>query len=256
VKRIAIVGGAGRMGQVLAAGLGAVPDLSLVALVDVHEPSELFDAKYAASLADLDPGKVDVVVDFSSPESAVTSAQWCAQHAVALVIGTTGLGAEQQAQVEQASGSTAILMATNFSIGVVLQQRFAAMAAPYFERVEIIELHHDRKVDAPSGTSLSTAQAIAEARREAGFPTLVDPTSRHSIEGTRGGDGADGVRVHSIRLPGLVSHQEVLFGGPGEGLTIRHDSFDRVSFLQGVVLAVRAIRATPGLTVGIDSLVA
>jgi 4-hydroxy-tetrahydrodipicolinate reductase len=174
---------------------------------------------------------------------------------VALVIGTTGLSTDQQAAVRDASASTAIVMASNFSLGVVLQQRFAAMAAPYFERVEIIELHHDRKVDAPSGTSLSTARAIAEARRRAGLAPLEDPTSRHSIEGTRGGDGADGVRVHAIRLPGLVSHQEVLFGGPGEGLTIRHDSFDRVSFVPGVVLAVRAIGGTPGLTEGIDSLV-
>jgi 4-hydroxy-tetrahydrodipicolinate reductase len=255
VKRIAIVGGAGRMGQILAVGLAAEPEFSVVALVDVQEPDDLHGAKHVTTLDELGPDAVDVVVDFSTPEGAVASATWCAQQAVALVIGTTGLGASQQAAVRAASASTAIVMATNFSLGVVLQQRFAAMAAPYFERVEVIELHHDRKVDAPSGTSLSTARAIAEARREAGLAPLVDPTSRHSLEGTRGGDAADGVRVHSIRLPGLVSHQEVLFGGPGEGLTIRHDSFDRVSFVPGVVLAVRAIPATPGLTEGIDALV-
>jgi 4-hydroxy-tetrahydrodipicolinate reductase len=255
VKRIAIVGGAGRMGQILATGLGAEPEFSVVALVDVNEPAPLEGARHVTSLDDLESHDVDVVVDFSTPEGAVASATWCAQHAVALVIGTTGLSTDQQAAVRDASASTAIVMASNFSLGVVLQQRFAAMAAPYFERVEIIELHHDRKVDAPSGTSLSTARAIAEARRRAGLAPLEDPTSRHSIEGTRGGDGADGVRVHAIRLPGLVSHQEVLFGGPGEGLTIRHDSFDRVSFVPGVVLAVRAIGGTPGLTEGIDSLV-
>jgi 4-hydroxy-tetrahydrodipicolinate reductase len=137
----------------------------------------------------------------------------------------------------------------------VLQERFARMAAPYFDRVEIIELHHDKKADAPSGTSLSTARAIADARSQAGLAPLVDPTSRVSADGARGADGADGVRVHSVRLPGLVSHQEVLFGGPGEGLTIRHDSFDRVSFVHGVSMAVQAVDSTPGLTIGIDSFV-
>jgi 4-hydroxy-tetrahydrodipicolinate reductase len=255
MKRIAIVGGAGRMGQVLSAGLGAVADFAVVALVDVTAPAELAGASHVTSVDGLEPASVDVVVDFSTPEGAVASARWCAEHAVALVIGTTGLSEDERSEVQRCAGSTAIVMATNFSLGVVLQQRFAAMAAPYFDRVEIIELHHDRKVDAPSGTSLTTARAIAEARRGAGLAPLVDPTSRHSIEGTRGGDGADGVRIHSVRLPGLVSHQEVLFGGPGEGLTIRHDSFDRLSFVQGVVLAVHAIGTTPGLTEGIDSLV-
>ncbi|MGD0055611.1 MAG: 4-hydroxy-tetrahydrodipicolinate reductase [Acidimicrobiales bacterium] len=255
MKRIAIVGGAGRMGQVLSSALGAMDDVTVVALVDVQAPAQLSGAQHVTSIDGLDPGTVDVVVDFSTPEGAAMSARWCAQHGVALVIGTTGLGDAERDAVHRASESTGIVMATNFSLGVVLQQRFAAMAAPYFERVEIIELHHDRKVDSPSGTSLTTAHAIADARREAGLAPLADPTSRHSIEGTRGGDGADGVRIHSVRLPGLVSHQEVLFGGPGEGLTIRHDSFDRLSFVAGVALAVRAVGATPGLTEGIDSLV-
>jgi 4-hydroxy-tetrahydrodipicolinate reductase len=255
VKRIAIVGGAGRMGQILASGLDAVAEFSVVALVDVNEPADLLGARHVKTLDDLAGDDLDVVVDFSSPESAVASAQWCAQHVVALVIGTTGLRDDQVGEVRRSGESTSIIMASNFSLGVVLQERFAAMAAPYFERVEIIELHHDRKQDAPSGTSLSTARAIAAARREAGLAPLVDPTSRQTLEGTRGGDAADGVRIHSVRLPGLVSHQEVLFGGAGEGLTIRHDSFDRVSFLPGVVLAVRSISASPGLTVGIDSLV-
>jgi 4-hydroxy-tetrahydrodipicolinate reductase len=244
------------MGQVLAAGLGASEDVRVAALVDVHEPSDLFGGVYASSLDGLESLKIDVVVDFSTPESAAKSATWCAQHGVALVIGTTGLSPSQLSDVQNASTRTGIVMASNFSIGVVLQERFAKMAAPYFDRVEIIELHHDKKADAPSGTALSTARAIADARATAGLAPLVDPTSRVSAEGARGADGADGVRVHSVRLPGLVSHQEVLFGGPGEGLTIRHDSFDRVSFVHGVSMAVRAVDSTPGLTIGIDSFVA
>lgn len=256
MKSLVIVGGAGRMGQVLAAGLGAAEDLGVAALVDLHEPSNLFGGVYAPSLDELGELSADVVVDFSTPESAAQSAKWCSAHGVALVIGTTGLSPSQLSDVEKASTKTGIVMASNFSIGVVLQERFAKMAAPYFDRVEIIELHHDKKADAPSGTSLSTARAIADARARAGLQPLVDPTSRVSAEGARGADGADGVRIHSVRLPGLVSHQEVLFGGPGEGLTIRHDSFDRVSFVLGVTMAVRAVDSTPGLTIGIDSFVA
>ena len=256
MKSLAIVGGAGRMGQVLAAGLGAVADFSVVALVDLNQPSELFGARFATALADLDPTTVDVVVEFSTATSVVVSAKWCAAHGVALVIGTTGLSKLQRHEVDEASAKVAVVMATNFSIGMVLQQRFAVLAAPYFDRVEIIELHHDRKADAPSGTSLSTAQAIAQARRDAGRAPLVDPTTHHTVTGARGADGGDGIMVHSLRLPGLMSHQEIHFGGPGEGLTIRHDSFDRESFVQGVSIAVQAIGPTPGLTIGIDSFVA
>ena len=244
------------MGQSLAAQLGAQDDLSVTALVDVHEPRDLFGARYVEALSDLDATGIDVVIEFSSAASVVTSANWCAEHGVALVIGTTGLNDEQRRQVEAASAKTAIIMASNFSIGVVLQERFAKLAAPYFERVEIIELHHDHKADAPSGTSLSTAAAIAQSRADAGQSALVDPTTHHVLAGARGADAGDGIMVHSVRLPGLVSHQEVIFGGPGEGLTIRHDSFDRQSFVHGVALAVRAIDNTPGLMIGIDSLIA
>lgn len=243
------------MGHLLAETLGADADFSINALVDVHEPRELFGARYVTQLSDLEASSVDVVVEFSSAESVVLSARWCATNHVGLVIGTTGLTDEQRHEVEVAGESTGVVMASNFSVGVVLQERFARMAAPYFDRVEIIELHHDKKADAPSGTSLSTSRAIADARSQAGLEPLVDPTSRVSAEGARGADGADGIRVHSVRLPGLVSHQEVLFGGPGEGLTIRHDSFDRVSFVHGVSMAVRAVDSSPGLTIGIDSFV-
>ena len=255
MKRVVIVGGAGRMGQAMAENLGAMPDLSVSALVDLNEPRETFGAHYVQHLSDVDPSTVDVVVDFSNPEGVVASAEWCAQHERGLVVGATGLSEAQRARVAAAGERTGVVIASNYSIGAVLAERFAAMAAPYFSRVEIIELHHDRKVDAPSGTSLATAQGIIDARRRAGLNPMDDPTQRFTLEGTRGGDAGDGVKIHSVRLPGLVAHQEVLFGGPGEGLTIRHDSFDRTSFVQGVALAVRAVSSSAKFTVGIDSLI-
>ncbi len=254
MKRVGIVGGAGRMGQVLAEGLAAL-DVAVVALVDVEEPRELFGAVYARSLEDLDPSTLDVVIDFSIPDGVVASSRWCAEHGVALVVGATGLSDDQRSEVRAASTRVGVVMTTNFSIGAVLAERFAVQAASHFERVEIIELHHDHKVDAPSGTSISTAQGIARARVVAGLGPLLDPTTRPTFEGARGADVVDGVKVHSVRLPGLVAHQIVLFGGPGEGLTIRHDSFDRTCFVPGVAAAVRAIDATPRYLDSISSLV-
>lgn len=256
VKRIALVGGAGRMGQSLAENLNLIDEMVVSALIDVREPRHLFGATYCTSINQLDPQSIDAVVDFSQPDSVVQSAQWCAAHHVGLVIGTTGLDDIQRASVESAAGSTRIIMASNFSLGAVLSERFAAMAAPYFERVEIVELHHDRKVDAPSGTSISTAERMRAARAGAGRVTPPEPTQRFSIDGARGADAGDGVRIHSVRLPGLVAHQEILLGGPGEGLTIRHDSYDRVSFVQGVAIAITNVDATPGFTWGIDDFIA
>ncbi len=250
MHRVAIVGGAGRMGQAMARGLGALEDLSVVALVDVNDPEYAGGALVARVIDDLDPATLDVVVDFSAPAGVVRSANWCATHGKGLVIGTTGMGDAEMAAVREAATRTGVVMAANFSLGAVLAERFAQMAAPFFPSVEIIELHHDRKVDAPSGTSIATARAIASARRG----PVADPTEKLTLDGARGADVVDGVRVHSVRLPGLTAHQEVLFGGPGEGLSIRHDSYDRTSFVPGVALAVRAVSGEPGLRVGIDSL--
>jgi 4-hydroxy-tetrahydrodipicolinate reductase len=252
VKSLAIVGGAGRMGQALGAGLSDA-GYRVIALVDVHEPRELFGARYVTALDELGSDVPDAVIDFSTPEGVVTSANWCANHGAALVVGTTGLSGVQRGALEEAAKRVGVVVATNFSIGAMLAERFAAMAAPYFERVEIIELHHDKKVDAPSGTSMTTANAIAEARRAAGLEALADPTTRHTIAGARGADAAGGVKIHSVPLPGLVAHQEVLFGAPGEGLTIRHDSFDRQSFVHGVALALEHVDRSPGLVEGISS---
>jgi len=254
MKSLAIIGGAGRMGQAIAAGLGESGDFKITALVDINEPQNLFGATYFSKITDIDPTTIDVVVEFSTPESVVTSADWCAANKVGLVIGATGLSAQQRSAVEAAGKKTGVLIASNFSLGAVLSERFAAMAAPYFDRVEIIELHHDKKVDAPSGTSITTAQGIAKSRKSAGKASISDVTERETFAGSRGADVVDGVRIHSVRLPGLVAHQEVLFGGPGEGLTIRHDSFDRASFVQGVAIAANAIGATPCFLSGIDSL--
>ena len=243
------------MGQALAEGLGALDEFRVVALIDAKEPRDLFGATYAASLDDVDPTSVEVVIDFSSPEGVATSAAWCAQHVVPLVVGTTGLSDDQRTALDDAAKRVGVVVASNYSIGAVLSERFAAMAAPYFERVEIVELHHDRKVDAPSGTSIATAAMIADARTSHGLGTLHDPTTRHTIEGARGASAADDIKIHSVRLPGLVAHQEILFGSSGEGLTIRHDSFDRQSFVHGVALAAIAIGSTPQLLDGIASLI-
>lgn len=255
MKALAINGGAGRMGQTLAAALSATGRFSIGALVDVRAPHELFGATYAASWDGVDAASIDVVVDFSSPEGVVASATWCAANGVGLVIGTTGLSSEQRGVVEEAAAHVGVVIAANYSLGAVLSERFAAMAAPYFDRVEIIELHHDKKVDAPSGTSIAAAKGIAAARESAGMSEMVDPTVRHTVSGARGADTIGGIKIHSVRLPGLVAHQEILFGGPGEGLTIRHDSFDRVSFVQGVALAAEHINASPRLIDGIESLI-
>lgn len=243
------------MGQALGAGLSEA-GYRVIALVDVNEPRELFGARYVANLEALGSDVPDVVIDFSTPEGVATSAAWCAEHGVALVVGATGLSSEQRGALEEAATHVGVVVASNFSIGAVLQERFAAMAAPYFDRVEIIELHHDKKVDAPSGTSMTTARSIGEARRAAGQRPLVDPTTRQTLPGARGAEGAEGIKIHSVRLPGLVAHQEVLFGAPGEGLTIRHDSFDRQSFVHGVALALEHIDSSPRLIDGISSLIA
>jgi 4-hydroxy-tetrahydrodipicolinate reductase len=243
------------MGQALAEGLSATGRFRVAALIDEHAPRDLFGATYVTSLDELGAASIDAVVDFSSPEGVARSNAWCAAHTVALVVGATGLSDEVRQSLQHTAEHVGVVVASNFSVGAVLAERFAAAAAPYFERVEIVELHHDKKVDAPSGTSIATAQHIAAARRQANQSPLADPTTRFTRESARGADGVDGVRIHSVRLPGLVAHQEVLFGSPGEGLTIRHDSFDRQSFVHGVALALDAVDATPQFIDGISSLI-
>jgi 4-hydroxy-tetrahydrodipicolinate reductase len=195
-----------------------------------------------------------VVVDFTHPGVVMDNLAWCVEHGLAVVVGTSGFDEERLAAVRALLDATPghVLIAPNFGIGAVLMMQFAKQAAPFFESVEIIELHHPNKIDAPSGTATHTASLIAAARAEAGTGPLPDATTS-ALDGARGAT-VDGIPVHAVRLRGLVAHQEVLLGTPGETLTVRHDSLDRTSFMPGVLMAVRAVGERPGLTVGLESL--
>jgi 4-hydroxy-tetrahydrodipicolinate reductase len=201
----------------------------------------------------LTDAEVDVAVDFTHPDSVMDDVRWCVRHAVHLVVGTTGLTQanldEIRALIEEEGSESNVFVAPNFAIGAVLMMHFSAAASRWLPSVEIIELHHDKKADAPSGTAIKTAEEIAKARPEGGEP----PPSKEVAAGARGGEVA-GIHVHSVRLPGLVAHQEVILGGPGQSLTIRHDSYDRASFMPGVLLAIKAITKHPGLTYGLENL--
>jgi 4-hydroxy-tetrahydrodipicolinate reductase len=242
--KVGVIGAQGRMGSEVCAAVEAAPDLELVAAVDVGDS---LDAIVTAG--------AQVVVEFTQPHVVMDNIAFCVENGIHCVVGTTGFDdarlAEVRALVEARAG-VSVLVAPNFGIGAVLMMRFAALAAPHFESVEIVELHHPDKVDAPSGTAAHTASLIADARRAAGTPDAPDATTT-SLPGARGAD-VDGVPVHSVRLRGLVAHQEVLLGGVGETLTLRHDSLHRSSFMPGVLLAVRGVGDRPGLTVGIDGL--
>jgi 4-hydroxy-tetrahydrodipicolinate reductase len=220
----------------------AADDLDLVARIDAGD-----------SLEDLVAAGARAVVDFTHPDVVMDNLRFCVRHGIHAVVGTTGFDDQRLATLrgwlEDAPG-TGVLVAPNFSIGALLMMRFAAAAAPFYESVEVVELHHPDKADAPSGTARRTAQLIADARREAGCGPVPDATST-ALDGARGAD-VDGVRVHAVRVRGLVAHQEVLLGGVGETLTIRHDSLDRASFTPGVLSGLRAIREHPGLTVGLE----
>lgn len=239
--KIAVFGAQGRMGAQICAAVEASPDLELVARIDQGVPR---DEALAA----------DVVIDFTHPDAVMDNLQWCIQHNLHAVVGTTGFSADRLAQVEAwlENSESHVLIAANFSIAAVLMMHFAEIAAPFFESVEIVELHHPLKADSPSGTAATTASKIAAARAKAGTPAAPDATTI-AMSGARGAE-VDGVPVHSVRLRGLFAHQEVLFGNSGEMLTIRDDSFDRSSYLAGILIAARQIPALPGLTLGIDGL--
>lgn len=240
--RVGVLGALGRMGAEVCRAVEAAAGLDLVAAED-----EGFDQQQLLAAAP------DVVVDFTHPDVVMRNVEFCVSKGIHCVVGTTGWTEERLAQVRAWTGEAGagnVLIAPNFGIGAVLMMRFAALAAPHFQSVEIIELHHPDKADAPSGTARRTAELIAQAR--AGLPASPDATTT-SLDGARGAE-VDGVHVHSVRVAGLVAHQEVLLGGPGETLTIRHDSLARISFMPGVLLAVRHVGDRPGLTVGIEPL--
>jgi 4-hydroxy-tetrahydrodipicolinate reductase len=232
------------MGLEVCKAVDAAGDMELVSMIDQGVP--IFDAS--------DHG-AQVVVDFTTPDAVMENLHWAIDQGISAVVGTTGFTEERIVQVREwltGKPGLGVVIAPNFGIGAVLMMQFAARAAKYFESVEIIEQHHPRKLDAPSGTATHTARLIAQARAEAGLGPVPDAT-KEEVAGARGAD-IDGVRVHAVRSAGLVAHQEVLFGTQGETLTIRHDSLDRASFMPGVLLSVRSVLRRPGLTLGIDDL--
>ncbi|HUO36887.1 MAG TPA: 4-hydroxy-tetrahydrodipicolinate reductase [Mycobacterium sp.] len=240
--RVGVLGAKGRVGATMVSAVAAADDMTLSAEVDAGDPLSLF----------VDSG-TEVVIDFTRPDAVMGNLEFLIANGIHAVVGTTGFTDARLAQVRAwlaDSAGTSVLIAPNFAIGAVLCMRFAQQAARFFPSVEIIELHHPNKADAPSGTATRTAALVAGARK--GMPANPDATST-ALPGARGAD-VDGIPVHSVRLAGLVAHQEVLFGGSGETLTIRHDSIDRTSFVPGVLLAVRHVRERPGLTVGIEPL--
>ncbi|MDX6285214.1 MAG: 4-hydroxy-tetrahydrodipicolinate reductase [Frankiales bacterium] len=244
MTRVAVIGAQGRMGAEVCRAVEAADDLQLVASVDVDDDRE--------SLVD---AKASVAIDFTHPDAVMDNIRWCIEQGINAVVGTTGLDDERLGQIREwlaGAPDLGVVVAPNFSIGAVLMMRFAAEATPHFESVEVVELHHADKADAPSGTARRTAALVAQARRDAGLGDPPDATTTE-LPGARGAV-VDGVHVHAVRLSGLVAHQEVLLGGHGETLTIRHDSLDRASFMPGVLLAVRAVGDRPGLTVGLESL--
>lgn len=271
--RVGVVGAGGRMGREVCRTVLARPGLELVAAVDPEYAGTVVDGltgtgaaghgagpTIASSLDELVATGVEVAIDFTHLTVSRATIAFCAEAGIHSVVGTTGFSEDELGEFDRifdpAGGSRAnCVIAANFAIGAVLMMRFAAMAAPWFDGAEIIELHHEGKRDAPSGTSLRTAEAMAAARREASKGTFPpDATSVVVVDGARGGAGPGGVRMHAVRLPGMVAHQEILMGSPGQGLTIRHDSFDRSSFMDGVVLAVEAVPSRPGLTLGLESI--
>ncbi len=251
MRRVGVVGAAGSMGALAVAAVRAADDLELAVLVAPHG-AELRDGEtLVADVGELDPDAVDVLVDLTRAEVARRTVVWACEHGVDLVVGTSGLADEDLAPARDTSGAH-VLVVPNFSIGAVLLQRFASAAAAHFASVEVIELHHDRKRDAPSGTSLATAGALATARAANGLGPVVDPTTERTVEGARGAEGPGGIRVHSVRLPGLLAHQEVLFGAPGEGLVLRHDTYDRAAFMPGLLLSLRRVPDVDGLAIGLE----
>ena len=240
--KVAVIGARGRMGSEVVQAVNEAKDLELVAQLDLGDS---LDALLTSDAA--------VAVDFTTPDSVMANLEFLISHNINAVVGTTGFDDARIAKIKSAlvSSKSGVLIAPNFAIGAVLMMEFATKAAKYFESAEIIELHHPNKVDAPSGTATRTAELMSAARKEAGLPAMPDATTT-SLAGARGATVGD-IPVHSVRLRGLVAHQEVLLGGIGETLSIRHDSIDRVGFMPGVLLGVRQVITHPGLTFGLEN---
>lgn len=242
--RVGVLGARGRMGTEVCRTVLGTDDLELVAMID--QGDWLFNASDAGA---------QVVVDFTTPDVVMDNLHWCIDQGINVVVGTSGFTPQRLDRVRSwlaRRPEIGVVIAPNFAVGAVLMMEFAARAARFFDSIEIIEQHHPKKLDAPSGTALQTAHVIAEARAAAGKAEMPDAT-KDELEGARGAS-VEGVRVHSVRANGLVAHQEILFGTTGETMTLRHDSYDRASFMPGVLLAIRSVVNRPGLTVGLGSL--
>ena len=251
VIRVGVVGAGGRMGTLVCESVAADPALELVAAVDPHAIGQVRSGvEVRAELRCLAEAQAHVVVDFTVAEASRVTVPWLALHGMHAIVGTTGLDEDDLAAFRAAFSGSNCIVASNYAISAVLMMRFAELAAPYFDTAEIIELHHDAKVDAPSGTAVATATRMAAASGQ----WAPDPTQHELYPGARGGVGPAGIHVHSVRMRGMVAHQEVILGAQGQTLTIRQDSYDRDSFMPGVVLACKKIADHPGLTIGLDAL--
>ena len=248
--KVAVIGAGGRMGRTVCEAVSADPDLELVAAVDAYATGTVAGGlEIQRELRAIAEAGAQVAVDFTVIEAARVNLPWLALHGVHAVVGTTGFSDDDLALYKSEFKSSNCLIAANFAISAVLMMKFAEQAAPYFETAEIIEFHHDAKADAPSGTAMATAKRMAAASSD----WAPDPTKTVVAEGARGGEGPAGIHVHAVRMRGMNAHQEVILGTMGQTLTIRQDSYDRSSFMPGVVLACKKIAEHPGLTIGLDS---
>jgi 4-hydroxy-tetrahydrodipicolinate reductase len=259
VIRVGVIGALGKMGQLVCRAVAEHPDLVLVAAINPSRPGVSIgdaighpevDVEVSPQLETLLQAETEVAVDFTVPEVVMENIRWCVDHAMHMVVGTTGIGPDELDEIhhwiDMEGGDAHVVVAPNFSLGAVIAQRFAEAAARFFPAAEIIELHQDQKADAPSGTAAATASRMAAAREE----KWTGPATE-KVPGVRGGE-VEGIRVHSVRLPGLVAHQEVIFGALGQTLSVRHDAYDRTCYLPGVILAIKEIAMRPGLTLGLE----
>ncbi|MBI5089142.1 MAG: 4-hydroxy-tetrahydrodipicolinate reductase [Actinobacteria bacterium] len=249
--KVGVVGAGGRMGRAVCAAVAADYELELAAVVARSVAGEPIEGVVAApDLRALADAGAEVVVDFTIASSARVTLPWLAMHGMHAVVGTSGLHDDDVESLRHVFTGSNCVIASNFAISAVLMMRFAELAAPWFDTAEIIELHHDAKVDAPSGTAVATAQRMSAASSE----WAPDPTRDELVAGARGAVGPAGIHVHSVRMRGMVAHQEVILGAPGQTLTIRQDSYDRVSYMPGVVLACKRVAEHPGVTLGLDAI--
>jgi 4-hydroxy-tetrahydrodipicolinate reductase len=248
--RVGVFGAGGRVGSTVCGAVTEDPALELVAAVDPAHAGESAEGITIVGDASKIDGSVDVVIDFTHVDAARANLEWAAEQGVHAVVGTTGFKVEDHDRIRAAFTRSNCVIAPNFAIGAVLMIAFAERAAPFFESAEIVELHHDMKRDAPSGTAMLTAERMAAASND----WARDRTELNVVEGARGGQGPGGIHMHALRVRGMVASQEVILGTTGQSLTIRHDTYDRASFMPGVLLAVKAVAGRPGLTIGLDQL--